>query len=529
MDRKDYLTKLTQEDRELIKLFQDEVDRINLLYMKAVNSKDMTKANQLLKQIKKISNYLNKEYWKWAEVRLPQEYVKGSSYIDEVLEMNSIAIENLTNQVVQSYLEELWPIHIEAVNALVDNSKNYVKASLDWMERQALTMINELQQSQVRQELAKWIISGDSVQSSNKRLTDYFMNQWISWFKDRSWKYWSMDRYVDMLTRTETAIANTQWTINRALELWITQFKIVEKPDCCEVCAEMDWDIVDIRDWIVDLPPFHPNCRWYIVAVIEDEEWNQIDIDLRESTEEESEDKEMTPEERIEKALDIIENSTMYLNHEQAAVINMNWEVIRMASWLSWKVRLPRAWINEPYIFTHNHPNSSSFSMADLINWRNNDYQYWLRASSKVWTYYLYAEREIDKSLFVQKYLRNERYAVSKWKKDMMNIATAWRSWGTKDYIMMKDWTTLYYKDNPLEFDKLIDEHFWKYQRELIQEIAEDTPWVKFEFIESDWVQKDTEENQTYLAEVKELDKLRKKKIKTYEDWKENIKINKYL
>ena len=269
VDRTDFLAKLTEEDRKLIKLFQDEVDRINLLYMKAIHSNDMTKANQLLKQIKKISNYLSQEYWKRAEVRLPQEYVKGTSYIDEVLEMDMV-LENLSKQSIEAYLDELWPIHIEAVNALVDNSKNYVRSSLDWMERQALTMIKELQQTQVREELAKGIISWEA--KSNDRLIDYFTSQWISWFKDRGGKYRSMDRYVDMLCRTETSIANTQGTINRGLELWITKFWIVEHPDCCEVCAEMNGDIVDIRDWVVELPPFHPNCRGYIVAIVDEEE-----------------------------------------------------------------------------------------------------------------------------------------------------------------------------------------------------------------------------------------------------------------
>ena len=271
VDRTKFLANLTEEDRKLIKLFQEEVDRINLLYMKAIHSNDITKANQLLKQIKKINNQLNQAYWERAEIRLPQEYVKGTSYIDEVLGMDTV-LQNLWTDSIKSYLDDLWPIHIEAVNALVDNSKNYVKSSLDWMERQALTMINELQQAQVREELAKGVISWDSVSSSNERLIDYFTSNWISWFKDRWGKYRSMDRYVDMLTRTETSIANTQGTINRGLELWITKFWIVEHSDCCEVCAEMNGDIVDIRDWAVELPPFHPNCRWYIYAVVEDEE-----------------------------------------------------------------------------------------------------------------------------------------------------------------------------------------------------------------------------------------------------------------
>lgn len=273
MDRERFLPNITAEDRKLIKLFQGEVDRINLLYLKAIHSNDMTKANQLLKQIKKISSYLSTEYWKWADVRLPQEYVKWSSYIDDVIQTDT-AVLQLSQQAVETYLEELWPIHIDAVNALLDNSKNYVRSSLDWMERQALTMINELQQTQVREELAKWVISGEW--RMNDRIIDYFTDNGISWFKDRGWKYRSMDRYVDMLVRTETNIANTQGTINRALELWITKFWIVEHPDCCKECAEMNWDIVDIREWTVELPPFHPNCRWYIYAVIDEEEKKEI-------------------------------------------------------------------------------------------------------------------------------------------------------------------------------------------------------------------------------------------------------------
>lgn len=273
MDRKKYLASLTAEDKKLIKIFIEEMDRINLLYLKAIRSNDITKASQLLRQIKTISQYLDTQYWQRAELRIPTEYLKWTAYINEITWIGIWAyLWSLNKSEIEAMLNELWPIHIEAVNALVDNSKNYVKSSLDWMERQALTMLNQLQQEQIREELAKGIISWEWLWKMNQRVIDYFSSNWITWFKDRGWKYWSMDRYVDMLTRTETAIANTQWTINRALQLWITQFKIVEHSDCCEVCAEMNWDIVDIREWTVELPPFHPNCRGYIEVYMQEAE-----------------------------------------------------------------------------------------------------------------------------------------------------------------------------------------------------------------------------------------------------------------
>ena len=279
MDRKNLPSYYTEEDRKLIKLFKDEMDRINLLYMKAVHSYDITKANKLLKKMKSIADYLTKKYWEWADIKIPTEYIKGAKYIDNDNWINDFV--SLSEWEIQSMLWELWPAHIEAVDALLDNSKNYVRSSLDWMERQALTMINELQQTQVREELAKWVMSGESIFNMNKRVEQYFLDNKITAFKDRWWKLWSMDRYVDMLTRTETTIANTQGTINRWLQLWITKFKIIEKPDCSKECYHQHWWIVDISKWDVELPPFHPNCRWYIIIAFEENSrymWQELGL-----------------------------------------------------------------------------------------------------------------------------------------------------------------------------------------------------------------------------------------------------------
>nr|DAT13939.1 MAG TPA: minor capsid protein [Caudoviricetes sp.] len=51
-----------------------------------------------------------------------------------------------------------------------------------------------------------------------KNLTKIFENNGVVKFQDRAGRMRDMNRYVDMLTRTETKIANTQGTINRALE-----------------------------------------------------------------------------------------------------------------------------------------------------------------------------------------------------------------------------------------------------------------------------------------------------------------------
>ena len=270
MNRANYFSKQTKEDLQLIKLFREELTRINVLYLQAINSDDMSKADRLLKKLWVIAKTLENEYWERATKRIPQEYLLGSKYIDDTLtkEASFLAINKATAKELKKMVAELWEVHVDAVNALLNNSKNYVKASLDGMERQALTMLNELQQEKVREKLARATITGDSLQEMKTKIAKYFQSNCITGFKDRSGKLWSLDRYVDMLTRTETSIANIQGTINRAIQLWITKFRVVEQADCCELCSEYNWEVVDVTDWTVDLPPYHPNCRGYIIAVI---------------------------------------------------------------------------------------------------------------------------------------------------------------------------------------------------------------------------------------------------------------------
>lgn len=270
MNRANYFAKQTKEDLQLIKLFREELTRINVLYLQAINSDDMSKADRLLKKLGSIAKTLENEYWERATKRIPQEYLLGSKYIDDTLtkEASFLAINKATAKELKKMVAELWEVHVDAVNALLNNSKNYVKASLDGMERQALTMLNELQQEKVREKLARATITGDSLQEMKTKVAKYFQSNGITGFKDRSGKLWSLDRYVDMLTRTETSIANIQGTINRAIQLGITKFRVVEQADCCELCSEYNWEVVDVTDGTVDLPPYHPNCRGYIIAVI---------------------------------------------------------------------------------------------------------------------------------------------------------------------------------------------------------------------------------------------------------------------
>lgn len=96
-----------------------------------------------------------------------------------------------------------------------------------------------------------------------------YQSSGITKFQDRAGRLRDMNRYVDMLTRTETKIANTQGTINRALESGITKFEVVEHDNCCDICAYHNGKIYDISKGAIELPPYHPNCKGYVVPVVD--------------------------------------------------------------------------------------------------------------------------------------------------------------------------------------------------------------------------------------------------------------------
>lgn len=271
MDRKYRLPNYNNaNDRKLIRLFSESMQELRALYFEAMNEWNRTKAMRILRQLGQISKALNLEYWKRSEYELKKEYVKGAYYINDTVKNGAIhlSMNNVPQEELDEMLKDLWNIHVQAVKALIDTSDMYVKASLDWMERVAIQSLSKLHQEMVREELAKGILKGESMQEMKNGISDLLHAENITQFQDRAWRYRKMDTYVEMLTRTETNIANTQWSINRAIQLWITKFQISEQPDCCEVCAEMNGDIVDVTEWMVDLPPFHPNCRGCIIAVI---------------------------------------------------------------------------------------------------------------------------------------------------------------------------------------------------------------------------------------------------------------------
>ena len=269
MDREKYLPdQYSEDDKKLILLFTREARKLKSDLLEAFGWKANTK--QLIKSFNASFENLNTAYNLWTSKRIPKEYYKGGVYMNDVLNgTDSLKwLEEFTEKEILSKIKiELWPPHLEAVESLMNTSKIYVKVALNGMENEIITMIGKIHQEKIKQEIAGGMLTWRNIQAN---IIKYFQENSLLQLRDRAGRRRDYKRYIDMLTRTETSIANVQGTINRALQLGATKFKIVENAGCCSNCASFNGKIVDIKDWMLELPPFHPNCRGFIISVFEE-------------------------------------------------------------------------------------------------------------------------------------------------------------------------------------------------------------------------------------------------------------------
>jgi len=87
---------------------------------------------------------------------------------------------------------------------------------------------------------------------------------------------WDIYR-AEIISRTETSRASNQAAVEAYEQSGVVKEKQwLTAPDCCDICAEMDGDVVGLEEAFFDddygdgmAPPKHPNCRCSVLAVVE--------------------------------------------------------------------------------------------------------------------------------------------------------------------------------------------------------------------------------------------------------------------
>ena len=135
-----------------------------------------------------------------------------------------------------------------------------------WLENYSFKFAENLEATSIeklRSILETGFDEGKSIPEIMKDITQYF-DAWDSY-------------RAEIISRTETSRASNEAAIEAYEQSGVVKEKEwLTAPDCCDICAELDGEVVALEDTFFDddygdgmSPPLHPNCRCSVLAVVE--------------------------------------------------------------------------------------------------------------------------------------------------------------------------------------------------------------------------------------------------------------------
>ena len=189
----------------------------------------------------------------FSNVELPDNYAKGIDEANKILETIGV---NLTSPdigahetVVQQMIGEMNVNFGKNINAV----RNGIRGAIN---------------SATRQRLQDVFAGTVSRAESKKKAVDILRQNGVQSIIDRGGKTWSLDTYVNMLSRTTARAAFNQGVVNRSLEVGVTVFRVSFTGTEHEECARWERALVSSNgefglptiDEATSEGLFHPNC-----------------------------------------------------------------------------------------------------------------------------------------------------------------------------------------------------------------------------------------------------------------------------
>jgi hypothetical protein len=166
--RNDYLPSIDDYfDTKFINLFSKASKNIQQLFLQALAEGKYEQAKSLSDRIKQIQTTMKAEYSTRSELRIQEEYLKGLEYVEDyatgassILQLQHLPIKDYQERIafVENSIQSLGPIHIEAVNALINEEKSYVYASIDGISRNVDYVLSQVHRADIREEIATGMI-----------------------------------------------------------------------------------------------------------------------------------------------------------------------------------------------------------------------------------------------------------------------------------------------------------------------------------------------------------------------------------
>lgn len=168
-------------------------------------------------------------------------------------------------------------IHIEAIEALIDDTAKSFGETLSGISRSANRLLGKTTRELLTQQMAKGMISGEALQSTTKMIKGILQEEGLDALVDKGGRHWTLDRYSEMLLRTKAVEARNRGLINRVVENGYDLVQVSHHFSACDLCAPWEGKILSVTGKVKGYPTldlaeseglFHPNCRHAINTLV---------------------------------------------------------------------------------------------------------------------------------------------------------------------------------------------------------------------------------------------------------------------
>jgi len=220
---------------------------------------------QTIATLKAITNELVNTYWQFQTIVSQEWYIKGGIFYDKELENKLEEIKKLLiNERIVAGAETvnwLWEVHTLAVKNLIQSWNAYMEQTILNIQKWIIWQMSQYQILTTFENIWLWVLSWSSLQKTKEDLVK-FRKESFPYFRDKWWKLWTLERYGEMLIKTESWKAYNTGILNQWVELWVIEYKRFETSDSCPICIPHKWEIRNVsKNWFPILL-YHPNCRW---------------------------------------------------------------------------------------------------------------------------------------------------------------------------------------------------------------------------------------------------------------------------
>jgi len=214
----------------------------------------------ILQRIDDELKKLDKETLKYLKKQVPEVYKIGSDSV----------INDSKKQGILITKKSFSRIHTKAVNQIVKESYIDFSNAMRVVSRDSERLVAEAVKLQMRNELAKGIIKGDTIRTSKEAIAKVLSDTGAVALKDKGGKVWQLDTYAEMLSRTKMMHAHNDGVKNRMIENGYDLVEVSSHPDSSALCKPWQGKIYSLTgktkgykmlSEAIDGGLFRPNCR----------------------------------------------------------------------------------------------------------------------------------------------------------------------------------------------------------------------------------------------------------------------------